>query len=198
MLPVWISARRSTVVCDRGRRTTELYPTEADRAQVAGVGEHRRAAARSTARPFDLTTVGGLTAWRIAGLASVLVGLMSLLLVVRHTRAEEEAGRAELLGAAVVGRHAPLDRRRCSSRWSRTSSLALLSAVGLIAVGLPAAGSFAFGLAIGPAGLVFAAVALVAAQLTAERPGRDRHRRRACSALAYLLRAVGDSGAVRG
>ena len=33
---------------------------------------------------------------------------MAILLVVRHTRAEEETGRAELVGAGVVGRHAPL------------------------------------------------------------------------------------------
>ena len=33
---------------------------------------------------------------------------MSILLVVRHTRADEETGRAELVGAGVVGRHAPL------------------------------------------------------------------------------------------
>ena len=49
--------------------------------------------------------------------------------------------------------------------------LALLIAAGLIAVGLPAGGSFALGLAIGSCGLVFAAVAAVAAQLTGTARG---------------------------
>ena len=31
---------------------------------------------------------------------------MSLMVVIRHTRAEEETGRAELIGATAVGRHA--------------------------------------------------------------------------------------------
>jgi hypothetical protein len=33
-----------------------------------------------------------------------MVGLISLLTVIRHTRVEEETGRRELLGSAVVGR----------------------------------------------------------------------------------------------
>ena len=53
-------------------------------------------------------SVGGLVAWRLGGIALALAGLMSILIVVRHTRAEEETGRAELVGAGVVGRHAPL------------------------------------------------------------------------------------------
>ena len=52
-------------------------------------------------------SVGGLVAWRLGGIALALAGLMSILIVVRHTRAEEETGRAELVGAGVVGRYAP-------------------------------------------------------------------------------------------
>ena len=36
----------------------------------------------------------------------VVVGLANLFTVTRHTRTEEEAGRRELLGSTVVGRHA--------------------------------------------------------------------------------------------
>ena len=53
-------------------------------------------------------SVGALVAWRLGGVALALAGLMSILIVVRHTRADEETGRAELVGAGVVGRHAPL------------------------------------------------------------------------------------------
>ena len=41
-------------------------------------------------------------------LLAVLAALMSALAVVRHTRQNEETGRAELVGAAVVGRYAGL------------------------------------------------------------------------------------------
>ena len=39
---------------------------------------------------------------------AVLAALMSTFAVVRHTRQNEELGRAELLGATVVGRYAGL------------------------------------------------------------------------------------------
>lgn len=45
-------------------------------------------------------------AQRTGMIGVIVTGLVSILLVIRHTRAEEQAGRRELLGAAVVGRHA--------------------------------------------------------------------------------------------
>src|SRR5690625_5872328 len=38
----------------------------------------------------------------------VLAALMNIFLVIRHTRAEEQSGRAELIRASVTGRFAPL------------------------------------------------------------------------------------------
>jgi ABC-2 type transport system permease protein len=40
---------------------------------------------------------------RIGSTLAVVVALMSLLLVIRHTRAEEESGRVELVRAGAVG-----------------------------------------------------------------------------------------------
>ena len=42
---------------------------------------------------------------------AIVVALMNMFLVGRHTRADEESGRAELIRSARVGRHAPLARR---------------------------------------------------------------------------------------
>jgi ABC-2 type transport system permease protein len=56
---------------------------------------------------FDVS-IGGLTAWKSGVTEFILVGLMSLLTVVRHTWAEEETGRLELVRVTVIGRHAPL------------------------------------------------------------------------------------------
>src|SRR5882757_632559 len=104
MLPVWvyalIAATVSTAYSFRG-----LYPTEASREQFAAMLN----ATSSTVAiygPVHATSLGGLTAWRMAVLVATLAGIMSLLLVVRHTRAEEQTGRQELLGATAVGNRA--------------------------------------------------------------------------------------------
>ena len=51
--------------------------------------------------PYDLTTVGGYVAWQIGGFGAAIVALMSMFLVGRHTRAEEQSGRSELVGAGA-------------------------------------------------------------------------------------------------
>ena len=191
VLPAWIYGIVLTVV-STASSYDRLYPTEADRAQVAASAG--TAALRAITGPaFDLTTVGGLTAWRVAGLASVLAGLMSLLLVVRHTRAEEEAGRTELVGAAAVGRYAVPVAGFLVAVVANVS-IAVLTAAGLVAVGLPVPGSVALGLAIGTAGLVFGAIALVTAQISGVARAASGTAG-ALLGLAFLLRAVGDSGA---
>jgi ABC-2 type transport system permease protein len=84
-----------------------LYGTAAEREQYALV-----AATNLVARAFDGpmagTGLGAIVMTETFGLLAVLVGIMSVQAVVRHTRLEEETGRAELVGSAVVGRHAPL------------------------------------------------------------------------------------------
>ena len=44
--------------------------------------------------PLFGVSLGGLTAWKIGVTELILVALMSLLTVVRHTRTEEETGPA--------------------------------------------------------------------------------------------------------
>jgi ABC-2 type transport system permease protein len=191
VLPAWIYGIVLTVV-STASSYDRLYPTEADRAQVAASAS--TGALRAITGPaFDLTTVGGLTAWRIAGTGAVLAALMSLLLVVRHTRAEEEAGRTELVGAAAVGRYAvPVAGFLVAV--VANLSIALLCTAGLAVVGLPLAGSVALSLAIASAGLVFAAVALVTAQVASVARAASGAAG-ALLGLAYLLRAIGDSAA---
>jgi ABC-2 type transport system permease protein len=72
-------------------------------------------------------------------------------------------------------------------------SIAVLSAAGLVLVGLPVAGSVALGLAIASAGLVFAAVALVTAQVASVGRAASGSAG-ALLGLAFLIRALGDSG----
>jgi len=137
-------------------------------------------------------TIEILMANEMLGMFAVAVAIMSLLLVVRHTRSEEETGRAELVRAAPVGRFAQLT----------AALLVLLAANAAVAVGLGAAmvavgmaptlDAWVFGAALGGVGLVFGTTAAVTSQLSANS--------RAASGIAggllgaaYVLRAVGDA-----
>jgi ABC-2 type transport system permease protein len=56
--------------------------------------------------PFDLLTVGGYTAWRVGGVLAIAAAAFGVLAAVRPLRADEEAGRTELILAGIVGRRA--------------------------------------------------------------------------------------------
>lgn len=119
----------------------------------------------------DLSTPGGFTAWRSLSLSSVAVSLMAIFTVVRHTRAEEDSGRAELAASAVVGRHAALT---AATLLAAAGCLATTVTVTLALTAASAsdgaadfAGALALGSAIGATGLVFTGVAAVTAQLGA-------------------------------
>jgi ABC-2 type transport system permease protein len=171
-----------------------LYPTQADLDRLArtatGIGANPAVVALQ-GPAYDASTYGGATAWQVVTPGVFLIGLMSLLLMTRHTRQEEETGRAELVSAGAVGRNA----------WLAASLLfvlgvnvvlAVLSVLGYVAMGLPVGGSVALAVACGLNGLVFAGVAAVTAQLTEyARPANGM----AFAALgaAFLLRAIGDT-----
>ena len=110
-------------------------------------------------------------------MGAIAVAVLALFLVVRHTRAEEETGRLELLGATVVGRRAPLTAALVVAGGASLAAGAA-TALGLLAVGMPAAGSLLMGAGFACLGIAFAAVAGVTAQLVEERADRRRPRRR--------------------
>jgi ABC-2 type transport system permease protein len=171
-----------------------LYPTQADLDRLArsagGIGANPAVVALQ-GPAYDASTYGGATAWQMVTPGVFLIGLMSILLVTRHTRQEEETGRAELVSSAAVGRYA----------WLAASLLfvlavnvvlAAVTALGFVALGLPVAGSIALAADCGLNGLVFAAVAAITAQLTEyARPANGIAL--AGLGVAFLLRAIGDS-----
>lgn len=188
-LTVWVLAI-ALLPAATAAQYTKLYPTQESLRAVSGVVSNPSLVAMGG--PLFGVSLGGMTAWKILATELVLAALMSLLTVVRHTRAEEEAGRLELISAGVVGRHAPLTAALVTAGLANLAAAALTS-LGLLGVGLPAAGAVAMGVAIGMTGLVFAAVAAVAAQLV---EGARTAVAIASAALAgaFLLRAVGDTG----
>ena len=140
---------------------------------------------------YDESSIGALSMIKMGAFGGALVAVLAILLVIRHTRSEEEAGRLELVGSAVVGRHAPLAAAVLLTVTANVL-LALLTFLGLVGTGLSASGSFAFGLAWASIGIAFTAVAAVAAQVT------DSARAAISMAVAflgfvYVLRAVGDT-----
>jgi len=162
----------------------DVFPTAAARRQYADNAGFVALYGRLSG-----TSLGEFVTWR-AGFIPVIVGLISLLTVIRHTRTEEETGRRELLGATVVGRHAGL-AAALAATFGANLVLGALVALGMISQDLPAAGSLAFGVELAAAGWVFAAVGAVAAQLT-DSAGGARGIALSVLGAAYLLRVAGD------
>ncbi|MGW2394864.1 ABC transporter permease [Streptomyces lydicamycinicus] len=189
MIPAWVLALGLSV-SGMGASFEAVYDTAAQRAGLAASMNHN-GSMRALYGPVFSDSVGGLVAWRMAGFGAVLAAVMSLLIVVRHTREEEETGRQELLSAAVVGRRAPLTAALLTALLAN-ALLAALIAGGSALSGRPAAGSLALGLALGGTGTLFAALAAVAAQLT-ESARLAKGLTGVVLGLAFAVRAAGDA-----
>ena len=141
--------------------------------------------------PLFGRSLGSLVAWRDAAFGGVGFALMSIFLVVRHTRADEESGRLELVGSTAVGRHAALASALLVACIANVAAGALITAAA-IALGLPAPGTLVMAAALVCCGLAFTGAAAVAAQVA--QTGRSaRGLAAAALGVAYLLRAAGDS-----
>ena len=140
--------------------------------------------------PVYGNSLGALIVWKAGLFVAAGAGLLGIFAVIRHTRADEETGRLELVGATAVGRYAAL-AAALAVTIGACLLIGLLIAVVQIAFRLPAAGSLALGAATALAGCMFAGVAAVTAQLT-ESARTARGMAISVLGLAYLLRAVGD------
>lgn len=135
-------------------------------------------------------TVGGYTMIRGYTTLAVLAALMSILAVVRHTRQGEETGRTELVGAGVVGRHAPLGAA-LTVVVAANAALTVLIGLAMVAAGQPVAGSFAAGAAVAAVGVAFAGVAAVTTQIATSTRGASGLAG-AVLGVAFLLSGVGN------
>ncbi|BCL21918.1 ABC transporter permease [Streptomyces tuirus] len=187
MIPVWIAVNALMVLSMPG--TLEgLYGTPAERADLIRQME-TNSSLRAMVGPVFGDSLGALTAWRVGIYAGALAAVMSLLIVVRHTRDEEESGRQELVASGMVGRRASLTAALLAAAVAN-GVLALLVTVGLAGQGTT--GALALGLGIAAVGMVFATMAAIVAQLTeSARPARGLTA--AVLGAAFVLRAAGDS-----
>ncbi|WP_426364645.1 ABC transporter permease [Streptomyces sp. E-08] len=187
-LPLWALVTGGMVASGAGS-LEGLYGTAAERADAAA-SMTANSSVRALYGPVFGDSLGGLVAWRFGTFGAVLAAVASLIVVIRHTREEEETGRQEMLSAGAVGRRAPLTAALLAALVLNTA-VALLVTAGLAGQG--AAGALALGLAIGGTGMVFATLAALAAQVT-ESARLAKGLAAAVLGLAFVLRAAGDAG----
>ncbi|GII96193.1 ABC transporter permease [Sinosporangium siamense] len=189
ILPLWgfLSAVYPMSIANS---TVALYPTADLLRPVAQEAMANPAQLATRGVVFD-AGAGGMTAWTVGSSGAMLMGLVSMLLVIRHTRVDEESGRSELIGSGVVGRQAP-PAAALGVVCSVNLLIGALMSVLLMGTGLPAAGSLALGLALAAAGCTFAAVGAVAAQVT-ESAVSARGLGVSVFIAFFLIRAVGDA-----
>ena len=188
-LPVWVLAILAVTYGSASAMRTS-FPTQRAIDSYADSVASSPAVVAMAGPPLGLHTLGGIVVNKVALTSLVGVALVVVLTVVRHTRAEEEDGRAELLRATEVGRHAA-STAALSAAVAASLALGAGTALSVDAAGVPPASAWLFGASIAVLGLVFAAIALVAAQVFT-------HARAAVGAslavfgAAYVVRGAGD------
>ena len=106
-LPLWIALGAGLVAAQSASSQTLYSAPGALLGYQASVGSNAAAIAFS-GPPVGLSTVPGTVAFEISASVMLAAALMAMFTTGRHTRADEEAGRTELVRSAHVGRHAPL------------------------------------------------------------------------------------------
>jgi ABC-2 type transport system permease protein len=126
----------------------------------------------------------------------VLAALMSMQLVARHTRVDEQHARAELVRSNVVGRHAQLTAALIVAV-AANALLALLLGGAMAANGYDGSEGLLFGVSVAAVGLVFAGVAALTVQIT-EYSRSATGIAGAVLGAAWLVRAAGDMAGEHG
>jgi ABC-2 type transport system permease protein len=190
LVPVWYAALL-LVSFASAASTPTLYATEADRVEAAEAINASPGLVALYGPILDVHSEGELAMTKMTVVYAVLVALMLLFVVRRHTRLDEENGQAELLGGTAITTSAPLTAALAFGACVCVV-LGLLAAAVNTAAGLPAAGSLAFGASWAGTGLVAGALTAVACQVSPSA--------RACAGIAasavlalFVLRAVGDT-----
>lgn len=134
---------------------------------------------------YERFFAGGYLIWLL-----VLAALMNILLVTRHTRGEEQSGRAELVRADAAGRHAALTAALTVALVANVLAAVVVAALAM-ANGFAAGGSVLMGVTVAAVGMTFAAITAVTVQLT-EYSRSAAGLAGAVLGLAFMLRALGD------
>lgn len=195
-IPVWVVALAGMSILVNSS-WQDLYGTQDELREIAASLESPAIVAMTGVNyaGVENVTLGSLMAQQMLWFTLIGVALMSILLLVRHTRAEEEAGRAELVRASVVGRHAYLTAAFLLIGLANLA-VGVITAVGLGAAGVATvdwSGSWLYGAAHVAVGMAFGAIAAAMAQISQHSRGAAGMGIAVLGA-AYALRAMGDVG----
>ncbi|KAA0976426.1 ABC transporter permease [Paeniglutamicibacter gangotriensis] len=167
----------------------EAFPTQAARDAYAQVA-NTPAVAAMTGLPYAAGSLGGILVIKIWMTLAVALGFASIFLVTRNGRADEEAGRTELLRSAALGRHA-----YSVANYLVAGSLSVLTGLLIsllcLSLSLPSDGSWTMGASIAGTGLSFVAVSAICGQLATTSRGANSLAV-ALLALFYFIRAGAD------
>ena len=153
---------------------TDLYATEQDKQAIAETMQNPAMIAM-VGKGYGLAnyTVGAMMANQMLLFTALAVAIMSILLVARHTRADEEDGHIEMIRSLPTGRLATLHAAIvvvCGTNLL----LALIIGFGLSFLKIASMdleGSLLYGAALGATGIFFAALTAVFAQLSESSRG---------------------------
>lgn len=190
-ISIWIGAI-SLLVFFSAVGVKSLFPTQASIDLAAAAMQNNPGAIAFNGPPQGLDTLGGQVAFQLGAFGMVATALMSIFMVGRLTRGDEEAGRLELVRSLPVGVHAPAVAALITVALMNVA-VGVLSAVALMAEGLPTAGSLVLSMSFVVEGVFFAGVALVATQVT-QNTRVVYGASGALLGLAYLIRIIGDVG----
>lgn len=167
------------------------YPGEAQR--LARVNLLKTPAGMMLGGPMfggNETDLGAMMANELMLTLIIASSIMAILTVIRHTRAEEESGAAELVLSSVVGRHARTAAALIVVA-GVTATLAVTMTAAMAASGFAVVDTAAMCLGITGVAFVFGASAAVTAQLWRQaRPATGAAM--GLLALAALIRGIGD------
>ena len=141
-----------------------LYPTQESREAFASALVSTPAVTAFLGPLNDATTVGGLTAWRLTSILTLVLALVGIFLVVRHTRTEAAAGRTDLLLSGQLTRQS-LPIAALVPPLLTYALFAVISWIVLIGFGQAPMGSLVCVTAIVTSALTFVALALLAANV---------------------------------
>ena len=170
---------------------TEAYPDVAS--QISYVTS---AAVSSVGRIFSGTVqganLGSIVMAELYFFVAIIIALMSMFIISRHTRYNEEIGASDLLGSSIIGRSAQLSAAVFFSVVINLMIGIVLFAVLASTDGLSVKGAAFFGLSIVSVGMFFTAVAAIAAQLSDYRRGSNTIGI-AVLTICFIVRAMGDA-----
>ncbi|MFD1738404.1 ABC transporter permease [Bacillus salitolerans] len=191
-IPIWIiSLTFFTIIVPTA--FMDLYSSDQEREAMAQTMANPAMTAMTGPANLSNYTLGVMTAHQMLLMTAAVVGLMSILLVTRHTRADEEDGRLEMVRSLPTGRLSYLNATLLVVSVV-CIGLALINGFGLYALGIESMdleGSLLYGTALGATGLFFAGVTAIFAQLSDNSRGTIGYSI-AILLIAYLFRAITD------